>query len=164
MEQALLGAGGRDLIVRTGRVFAPSNANDFAAEVVRRLSGGHRVAAVDDVVVSPTYLPDFVAAALDLMIDGETGLWHLANRGALSWHGFAIAIAESLGLDPDLVRPISTEMADWKAKRPIYAPLGSGRGYHLPPLEEAISRYAAILREGGLGEAQPERTFKAAAA
>jgi hypothetical protein len=34
----------------------------------------------------------------------------------------------------------------------------------LPPLAEAIARYAAALREGGLGEAHPARKFNAAAA
>lgn len=164
MERALLGSGGRDLIVRTAAVFAPCNAADFAAGVVRRLSKGRSGSAVVDVVVSPTYVPDLVSAALDLMIDGETGLWHLANRGALSWYDFAAAIAEALGFDPGLVRPIPAKKANWTAKRPAYAPLSSERGSVLPPLDEAIARYAAALREGELGEAHPDRKVKAAAA
>ena len=31
-------------------------------------------------MVSPTYVPDLVHASLDLLIDGEHGLWHLANE------------------------------------------------------------------------------------
>ena len=38
--------------------------------------------AAADIVVSPTYVPDLVHATLDLLLDGETGLWHLANDGA----------------------------------------------------------------------------------
>ena len=43
----------------------------------------------DDVRVSPTYVPDLVDACLDLLIDGESGLWHLANAGDVSWAEFA---------------------------------------------------------------------------
>lgn len=164
MERAFLGAGGRDLIVRTAPLFAPWSAKDFAAGVVRRLSEGRWVSAVHDVVVSPTYLPDFVSAAFDLMIDGETGLWHLTNPGALSWYDFATVLTDALGLDADLVRPIPAEKANWMAKRPAYAPLSSERGSVLPPLEDAIARYAAALRKGGFGEGQPDRKFEAAAA
>ena len=164
MERALLGAGGRDLIARTAAFFTPYNAADFAADVVRPLSEGRSMSAVDDVVISPTYVPDFVSAALDLMIDGETGLWHLANPGALSWYDFAVALAEALGLDAGLIRPVSSATADWTAKRPAYAPLSSERASVLPTLAHAIARYAAALREGGLGEAHPDRKFKAAAA
>src|SRR5262249_27573222 len=117
----------------------------------------------DDVVASPTYVPDLVSAALDLMIDGETGLWHLANPGALSWYEFAAAVADALGLDAGLVRPIPVKAATWTAKRPAFTPLSSERASFLPPLAEAIACYAAALREGGLGESL-DRKFNAAAA
>ena len=35
---------------------------------------------------------------LDLLIDGEQGLWHLANQGALTWHALACRAAEAAGL------------------------------------------------------------------
>ncbi|WP_421694570.1 family 1 glycosylhydrolase [Aestuariivirga sp.] len=35
-----------------------------------------------------TYMPDVVRTALDLLIDGERGTWHLANSGALSQREF----------------------------------------------------------------------------
>jgi dTDP-4-dehydrorhamnose reductase len=37
------------------------------------------------IVVSQAYLSDLVHAALDLIIDGESGIWHLANGGAMRW-------------------------------------------------------------------------------
>ena len=30
-------------------------------------------------------MPDLVHAVLDLLIDGERGIWHLANAGAVTW-------------------------------------------------------------------------------
>ena len=48
-------------------------------------------------------MPDLCHAALDLLIDGETGLWHLANDGEVSWYEFARRVAEGAGYDPALV-------------------------------------------------------------
>jgi dTDP-4-dehydrorhamnose reductase len=47
------------------------------------------ITVANDVVISPTYVPDLVHASLDLLIDGEKGLWHLANNGALTWADLA---------------------------------------------------------------------------
>src|SRR3546814_11519454 len=55
-------------------------------------------------MVSPTFVPDLCHAALDLLLDGETGIWHLANAGALSWHEFATKVADGAGYDTSLVR------------------------------------------------------------
>ena len=46
-----------------------------------------------DATISPTYAPDMLKVALDLLIDGETGIWHLANLGSISVE----ALAEQLG-------------------------------------------------------------------
>ena len=43
--------------------------------------------------MSPTYVPDLVHEALNLLIDGGTGLWHVVNPGSLSWRDFARLIA-----------------------------------------------------------------------
>ena len=43
------------------------------------LSRGEHWVAPEDQVVSPTYVPDLVSTALDLLMDGERGLWHLAT-------------------------------------------------------------------------------------
>jgi dTDP-4-dehydrorhamnose reductase len=39
--------------------------------------------------VSPTYIVDLVNVSLDLLIDGEEGIWHLANAGEISWKALA---------------------------------------------------------------------------
>jgi dTDP-4-dehydrorhamnose reductase len=32
--------------------------------------------------ISPTYIPDLVDACLDVLVDGEAGVWHLTNGAA----------------------------------------------------------------------------------
>ena len=34
---------------------------------------------------NPTYVPDLVHAALDLLIDNACGIWHLSNGDAVTW-------------------------------------------------------------------------------
>lgn len=144
-EAGVLAAGGKGLMVRTAAFFSPYDPYNFAAYVVRRLAGGRTVEAADDLIVSPTYVPDLVDATLDLMIDGETGLWHLANQGSVTWAEFAVMIAQALRLDDRLIRGRPAAAFAWPAERPRNAALVSQRGWVMPPLENAVERFAAIL-------------------
>ena len=162
MERRLLATDGRNLVVRTAAFFSPFDPHNFAAEVVRRLSNGHEIRAAKDLVISPTYVPDLSNGILDLLIDGETGLWHLANQGAVSWFEFARAIADATGLDASLVRPAPWRSFGWAAPRPSTAPLASVRGALLPPLVDAIERYARTLAAAGLEEDEAPQLVRAA--
>ncbi len=153
-EAAVLSAGGRPLVIRTAAFFSPHDPHNFAQAVVRSLSGGQPFRAACDLTVSPTYTPDLVDASLDLLIDGETGLWHLANPGAVTWSDFACRLARAVGLDERLIVPVPAADFAWPAPRPAFAPLESRRGALMPPLDDAISRFAHAL--GPVG--QPART------
>ena len=146
-EREILDLGGAALMIRTAAFFSPYDPHNFAAHLVRSLIAGEPFEAARDLVVSPTYLPDLVDATLDLLIDGETGLRHLANPAALSWADFARRIAVALNLDADLVRSRHAGEFGWPAKRPPRAPLATERGEIMPPLDTAIARYAAIVAE-----------------
>jgi dTDP-4-dehydrorhamnose reductase len=93
------------------------------------------VGAGVDCIVSPTYVPDLVNAALDLLIDGETGIWHLVNEGAVSWGKFARMAAERGGFDPDRLVLHGTE------RTPTSTALASVRGEMLPALDSALDRF-----------------------
>lgn len=142
-EQGVLAAGGKGLMIRTAAFFSPYDPYNFAAHVVRTLARGQRLEAAEDQVVSPTYVPDLVDAVLDLVIDGETGLWHLANDGEASWARFAHMIARSLGLDERLIVPVRDGVH--LARRPAGVALASERGWIMPSLENAVERYGAIM-------------------
>ena len=142
-ERLVLEAGGSSLVVRAAAFFSPSDPHNFAAWVAREISAGRTVQVAKDCAVSPTYVPDLVRASLDLLIDGETGVRHLANAGALSWAEFAVRVAEALGLDAGKVKPVPASALGWKAERPAYAALGTERGQILPSFEDALARFAA---------------------
>jgi dTDP-4-dehydrorhamnose reductase len=97
------------------------------------LASGNVVEAGND-VISPTYVPDLVHAALDLMIDGGTGIWHVTNPGEISWRQLTDRVARLGGFDPELV----LETPDAES---LNTALASERGTLLPPLESALDRF-----------------------
>lgn len=100
--------------------------------------------AADDAIVRPTYVPHLSNAVLDLLIDGETGIWHLSNGEAVSWANFARQIASAAGLNDALIRPVPSTMLGLRAQRPLEVPLRSRHGAMLPPLSEAIADFARM--------------------
>jgi dTDP-4-dehydrorhamnose reductase len=146
-EAGVLEANAQALMIRTAAFFSPFDTYNFAHHVVRTLSAGERLAAAEDLVVSPTYVPDLVDASLDLLIDGETGIRHLANAGYASWADFARMLARALGLDEELVVGVEADSFGWPARRPPHVPLETERGWVMPSLDNAIARYAAVVRQ-----------------
>ena len=121
------------LIVRSGMVFGPRDRGNFLDQVLATLQAGLPFSVSDEAHMSVSYLPDVVHRALDLMIDGEAGIWHLPNEGATSWSEFAKSVAASAGLPVCLVKSdhdpaTSTELT-------------SHRGPVLPPLADALARF-----------------------
>lgn len=117
------------LILRTGPLFGTTSPEMLKA-ALRHASHDMGVKLDRDLIVSPTYIPDLADALLDLVVDDETGLWHLANDGEID--------AE------DLLRRISGESSphfDQKGRSGCNLALTSKRGLLLPKLGHALDRY-----------------------
>jgi dTDP-4-dehydrorhamnose reductase len=142
-EQAVCDALPGALVVRTSAFFGPWDDHNFVAHALRTLGAHVPFAAPCDEVVSPTFVPDLVHACLDLLIDGERGIWHLANQGATTWADLARVAATRSGLDSSLVIPCAGHSLPRVARRPRYSVLASERGLVMPPLDDAITRYFA---------------------
>jgi dTDP-4-dehydrorhamnose reductase len=125
------------LIVRTSAFFGPWDEYNFVHAVLRDASAGKTISANDGVLVSPTYVPDLAHAVLDLLIDGETGIWHLANQGTLSWYELARHVVREAGLDQSL---LLRSGAAAEGQRKVTA-LSSARGLILPPVQDALGRF-----------------------
>lgn len=155
------------LVVRTIAFFGPWDDGNFVASALRALRRGAPFLAADS-VVSPTYLPDLIHAFLDLLIDGESGVWHLANRGETSWVELARQAAIRAGLDSAGVEPRPGNGLARAASRPDYSALASERAALLPALEDALDRFtverAAFQAERTEPEARPARPSEPAAA
>jgi dTDP-4-dehydrorhamnose reductase len=154
-ERRILAMGGQALVVRTAAFFSPDDSYNFAAMVIRALGGGRALPAADDRIITPTYVPHLCQAVLDLMIDGETGLWHLSNGEAQ----FGVLIADAAGLDSRMVRPVPADELGWIAERPRQAALHSQRGQRLPSLSKAMEHYGVAIAESAiLTGVRPEQT------
>jgi dTDP-4-dehydrorhamnose reductase len=152
-ERRVLDLHPRALVVRTSALFGPWDRQNFVASALTHLASGRAFAAADDTWFSPTYLPDLVNAALDLLIDGERGVWHLANAGATTWHLLAARAAELAEVDISALEACSGRDVGWAAPRPPYSVLGSERGWLLPDLDDALGRF---VREGVGLQSNPE--------
>jgi dTDP-4-dehydrorhamnose reductase len=129
------------LVIRTSAFFGPWDEYNFLACLFRTLDSGAPFMAPADSTVSPTYVPDLVNATLDLLIDGEHGLWHLANEGAVTWYEFARRAAERGGRPAEGVVPVETAQVWGPAIRPRFSALSSRRGQLLRSLDEALGAY-----------------------
>jgi dTDP-4-dehydrorhamnose reductase len=132
-ERLVLSACDLALVVRAGEFFGPGNDLHFLTKVLSTLAAGQELRLAEETRFTPAYLPDVVHRALDLLIDGERGIWHLANAGAISRSELARGAAVRAGLPAELViagefRGASTELA-------------SERGPLLPSLTSALDRF-----------------------
>jgi dTDP-4-dehydrorhamnose reductase len=129
------------LIIRTSSFFGPWDRYNFAYQVLQSLNMRTSFTAVDDVIISPTYVPDLVHHTLDLLIDEESGIWHVTNDGVASWADFAKEVASRGGYAQQKIKPSKSSQMFWKATRPPYSVLQSSRGLKLPTLDHALERF-----------------------
>ncbi len=92
-----------------------------------------------DIFISPAYIPDLAHATLNLLVDNEAGIWHLVNKGNLSWYALAVLVAERAGLDIHLIQPgYNIETA---APRPRNSALTSRKYNLMPALDTALDHF-----------------------
>jgi dTDP-4-dehydrorhamnose reductase len=135
------------LVVRTSAFFGPWDNHNFVTVALRELSQGRPFCAADDTIVSPTYVPDLVHVCLDLLVDGESGIWHLANAGAVTWADLALAACERAGIDPSRLESRPASHLNLTAPRPAYSAIASRRGLLMPSLEDAIGRHVTATAQ-----------------
>ena len=140
-ELQVLSINPESIIIRTSSFFSPWDKYNFVHDVITSLVNNKIFAAADDQVISPTYIPDLINAALDILIDNEKGIWHITNNGELTWAHLAKKIAEKAGLDAGLIQAQPALNLNLKARRPKYSPLKSEKGIILPEVDNAIEHY-----------------------
>jgi dTDP-4-dehydrorhamnose reductase len=118
-------------VVRTAWLYGAGGPN-FAKTMLRLAASRETVDVVDDQHGQPTWSS---ALARQLLALGQAalagaappGAYHGTASGQTTWFGFARAIFEEAGLDPDRVRPTSSDRFVRPARRPAYSVLGHGR-------------------------------------
>jgi len=162
-EEAIVASGlERYFIVRTSWLFGPGGGN-FVETMVRLANEREELRVVADQVGSPTYTGDLARAIFNLLALEEGpesqsghcpyGLYHFANSGVCSWHGFAetiVVLARESGEPVETARVVPITTADFPrpAPRPAYSVLDTNKyrratGKKIPPWQDALQRYFA---------------------
>ncbi|MCU1498941.1 MAG: dTDP-4-dehydrorhamnose reductase [Acidimicrobiales bacterium] len=102
-----LAAGPGHTVARTSWISGRHGAN-MVRTILRAARTSAELRFVDDQVGHPTFTADLAPALLALGQDRAGGVWHVTNAGAVSWYGFARAVMDAAGLDPERVVPIAT--------------------------------------------------------
>lgn len=128
-EHAVLAAGGT--VVRTAWLYGAHGPN-FVATMLRLAATRDTVDVVDDQRGQPTWSGALAARLVDLgsrLADGTApaGVYHGTASGETTWYGLARAVFAGAGLDPDRVRPTTSDRFPRPAKRPAYSVLGHDR-------------------------------------
>ncbi|MDB5915901.1 MAG: dTDP-4-dehydrorhamnose reductase [Massilia sp.] len=152
-ESTVQGACPAALVVRTSSFFGPWDEHNFVAQALGTLEAGRPFYAPDDITVSPTYVPDLVNTCLDLIIDGERGVWHLTNGQPLTWVELAAKAAAQAGVDSSRLEPQAAADCHYVAARPRYSAMTSKRAILLPTLASALGRFVLSREQRQAGPA-----------
>lgn len=111
-------------LVRTAWLYGAHGPN-FARTMLRLAAERPTVEVVTDQVGQPTWSADLARMIVGLLdARAPFGVYHGTNAGSTTWNGFARAIFEETGLDPERVRPTVTAAFPRPAPRPAYSVLG----------------------------------------
>ena len=137
------------LVIRTSGVFGPggtqTNRGNFVELMLRLAASSNPIRVVEDHVASPTFAPALAKRTVELVVRGDSGVFHLGGGTPISWFDFASKIFETAGLHPAL-RATNEREYRTAAHRPKYSALSNSKAEKMgidpmPPLEEAIREY-----------------------
>jgi dTDP-4-dehydrorhamnose reductase len=112
------------LILRTAWLYGAHGAC-FPKTIARLAAERGGLDVVDDQVGQPTWTADVADLVLRLVDAGAaSGTYHATSSGQTSWWGFARAAVAAAGLDPEIIRPTSSDAFVRPAPRPSYSVLG----------------------------------------
>ncbi|MEO7746153.1 MAG: dTDP-4-dehydrorhamnose reductase [Actinomycetota bacterium] len=132
------------LVVRTAWLYG-ANGGCFPRTIARALTRRDTLDVVADQVGQPTWTVDVAALLLALVVaEAPAGSYHATSSGQVSWHGFARAVAEEAGTDPDRVHETTSEAFVRPAPRPAYSVLGHDalRAAGVEPIGDWRERFA----------------------
>lgn len=120
------------VIVRTSWLFGENGPN-FVKTMLGLMRSRSELRVVSDQHGRPTYTHDLAEVSLSLcgaFGDGKAapGVYHFANSGPTSWHGFALGIRDvclelGVSLKVEHIVPVTTAEFPRPAKRPAYSVL-----------------------------------------
>jgi dTDP-4-dehydrorhamnose reductase len=115
-----------DAIVRASWICAPGGTN--IVNTIRRLAAGDKpLRFATDQRACVTLADDLAPMLVRIADEGRTGVWHVANQGAVSPFELAQEVLSRVGADPARVEPIVAADLGRPARRPSNSVLASER-------------------------------------
>ncbi len=140
-EESVLHHNPDALIIRTSAFFGPWDKYNFVHYALKSLKDQQTFSAPNDVIISPTYVPDLAHASLDLLIDEASGICNISNKGSITWAMIVSEIAKRSGYDPKYFKPVTLAEMNLPASRPAYSVLDTEKGFELPSLDHALDMF-----------------------
>jgi dTDP-4-dehydrorhamnose reductase len=136
----------RPLLIRSGPLLDPEGEEDALAYTLGQVERGALVRLPQEEQISPAYVPHLLDAALDLLIDGERGVWHLGSCSRCSPLELARVAAERAALPTDRLVPGDAKICGLSRGRSSRRALSSERGWPMPELDRALREYVDRFR------------------
>ena len=135
-----------NITIRTSWLFSPYG-NNFVNTILKLSSYKKILRVVNDQLGRPTYGIDLARIVLDKLSQPnffDFDCYHYANKGAVSWYGFAKKIIE-ISNKNCFIKPCSTSEHETLAVRPKYSILDTNRienhlSLSIPSWENALER------------------------
>jgi dTDP-4-dehydrorhamnose reductase len=135
-----------DLLIRTSWVFGRYGSN-FVKTVLKLAESGAPLRFVNDQYGKPTCAWDLAERIYELVVSRRSGVFHVTNESAVSWHDFAVSVLEMSGHDASSVEAISTSelQPPRRAKRPMNSVLDNAAS-RLQGIEQMADHRDALAR------------------
>ena len=167
-ELAVRRFGGKWMVVRSGGLygiwgskFSGRAYRSFAERVIEACEIGRRMFVVKDRFSAPTWTGDLARKMIEVAKDTlegkkESGIWHMMQKGVISWYDFAVLVARKKGFDEETIKnfivPTTSDKFVQKAQRPAFSVLRNGKLEKLGEndmltVEEAVERYFEVRHE-----------------
>lgn len=156
-ERKVLAALPSAIVIRTSWLYSARRGN-FVSAILSRAAESGTLRVVDDQTGSPTFAPD-LAAAIARIVQSESptpGIYHYANRGAISRYRFAQAILQMAGkLDTCKVIPVKSSEYPTPATRPTFSALSTAKiertfGLEIPDWDTSLARCINELNDNNI--------------
>ena len=136
-------------ILRTAWLYGIHGKN-FVQTMLNLSKKNNELKVVNDQIGSPTYSKDLAIAISELLNSDKYGIYHVTNKGEISWYDFSKKIFELSNINIK-VNPVSTEEFPRPAPRPHYSVLSNQKWINagFTPMrnyDEALKEYLSLLK------------------
>lgn len=121
-EELIRNSGLHWCIIRTILLYGkadPLKRSNFVYWVKKNLEEGTRIKVVNDQIRTPTYIPDLVKGIFLCLEKEAEGVFHMSGADVLTPFEMALAIANHLKLNKDLLEPVDASSFSQAGRRPL---------------------------------------------